>query len=422
MTHTDGRLFDGIELAVWLQERSKKCHEDVTRLPIQQVLEQPPEVTAEPLLAAYCVDPIVLRRENWRMDEAQETQVLGTGGLVSARVRSGTFTPGYGTSVHVPFDGDPELLMLSVPVSAGLRPVGHIGQGELVFRFEWLRDNDPLIEQQMNHAVQSIESPYLERQAEEIERFNEKLATETVETLINRRDGYLQAQQYLAGLRIPIYSRRDAPQTYAAPAFQRRRAPQVASQQPGQPPQAILVDEFYEHIVHVISAMARGMERTPADYDAWEEEKLRDALLVILNTHYTGGATGETFNKGGKTDILVRVADRNVFVGECKWWSGPKTFAGTDADQSALDQLLSYTTWRDAKLALTIFVGNQEIRPVIESARTKLEERSEVSCVRKTGDGELRARVRLPAGGDADLAVVFVHLPRHAAADPGRPS
>jgi hypothetical protein len=268
----------------------------------------------------------------------------------------------------------------------------------------------------VDHALGSIESPYLEMQAAEVERFNESLTKEIIDTLIYRRDGYLQAHQYLAGLRIPVYPRPDAPQTFAAPGIQRRPAPQVAPQQPGQPPQAILIDEFYEHIIHVISAMARGMERTPGDYATWEEEKLRDALLVILNTHYMGGATGETFNKGGKTDILVRVADRSVFVGECKWWSGSKPFAGTGADRSALDQLLSYTTWRDAKLALAIFVGNQDIGRVIERARTKLEERSDVSSIRESGEGELRARVRLPEGGDADLTVVFVHLPADAAA------
>jgi len=46
----------------------------------------------------------------------------------------------------------------------------------------------------------------------------------------------------------------------------------------------------------------------------------------MLNTHYEGGATGETFNAAGKTDILIRVEDRNVFIGECKWWSGAAGF------------------------------------------------------------------------------------------------
>ena len=39
-----------------------------------------------------------------------------------------------------------------------------------------------------------------------------------------------------------------------------------------------------------------------------------------------GQATGETFNAAGKTDILLRIDGKNVFIGECKFWKGPKAF------------------------------------------------------------------------------------------------
>jgi len=32
-----------------------------------------------------------------------------------------------------------------------------------------------------------------------------------------------------------------------------------------------------------------------------------------------GKATGETFNRARKTDILLREGDRNVFIAECKF-------------------------------------------------------------------------------------------------------
>jgi hypothetical protein len=35
-------------------------------------------------------------------------------------------------------------------------------------------------------------------------------------------------------------------------------------------------------------------------------------------TQFEGKAAGEVFNCTGKTDILVREGDRNVFIGECK--------------------------------------------------------------------------------------------------------
>ena len=64
---------------------------------------------------------------------------------------------------------------------------------------------------------------------------------------------------------------------------------------------------------------------------------------------YEGAATGETFNAAGKTDILIRVENRNVFIAECKFWRGAKSFS------EAVDQLLGYLSWRDSKCALLIF-------------------------------------------------------------------
>lgn len=62
-----------------------------------------------------------------------------------------------------------------------------------------------------------------------------------------------------------------------------------------------------------------------------------------------GKATGETFNRAGKTDILLREGDRNVFIAECKFWKGPKAFG------EAIDQRLGYTMWRDSKTAILVF-------------------------------------------------------------------
>ena len=79
------------------------------------------------------------------------------------------------------------------------------------------------------------------------------------------------------------------------------------------------------------------------------EEDLRTHFLVHLNGHYEGQATGETFNYEGKTDILIRAEGRNIFIAECKFWTGPTGLT------EALDQLQGYTAWRDTKAALLVF-------------------------------------------------------------------
>lgn len=62
---------------------------------------------------------------------------------------------------------------------------------------------------------------------------------------------------------------------------------------------------------------------------------------------------------GGKTDILLREGDRNVFIAECKFWKGPKGFG------EAVDQLLSDVTWRDGKTAILVFNRGVETSTVL---------------------------------------------------------
>jgi hypothetical protein len=95
--------------------------------------------------------------------------------------------------------------------------------------------------------------------------------------------------------------------------------------------------------------MAKVLEQSPRTFARMDEEDIRNNFLVQLNGQFQGNATGETFSAAGKTDILIKVEGRNVFTAECKFWDGPKSAV------DALDQLLSYATWRDSKLALFIF-------------------------------------------------------------------
>jgi len=88
------------------------------------------------------------------------------------------------------------------------------------------------------------------------------------------------------------------------------------------------------------------MERHPSTYAGKGEEALRDDLLATLSTHFPG-ATAETFNKTGKTDLLIRHENENGFVAECKFWSGSKSY------HDAIGQLLGYLTWRDRRRRLS---------------------------------------------------------------------
>ncbi len=107
--------------------------------------------------------------------------------------------------------------------------------------------------------------------------------------------------------------------------------------------------------------MVTVMERSPHAFVEMNEEDLRQQILVPLNGQYEGQATGETFNFSGKTDILIRVEGKNIFIAECKFWRGPTALAET------IDQLLGYTSWRDTKTAILLFSRNKNFGNVLAS-------------------------------------------------------
>jgi len=156
---------------------------------------------------------------------------------------------------------------------------------------------------------------------------------------------------------MPVRRTADAPKAFEAPPLRQRATPAKAAQ--GAPPKAKdlepQLDELYDHILEVIRSVGRGLERSPGSFAGAPEETLRDHMLVTLNTHYVGAIYAEAFNRNGKTDLLIRVHDRNAFIGECKWWHGPKAL------HEAFDQLFGYTTWRDSRAALIFYVPTKDV-------------------------------------------------------------
>jgi HEAT repeat protein/energy-coupling factor transporter ATP-binding protein EcfA2 len=129
----------------------------------------------------------------------------------------------------------------------------------------------------------------------------------------------------------------------------------------------------YERILFSLQSMALVMERNPKTFCLIEEEDLRNHFLVQLNGYYKGQATGETVNGLGKTDIIIRLEDENIFIGECKFWKGKEELLRT------LDQLLGYTTWRDNQLGILVFSRNKNFSAVLEKIPAIIREHSSFS-------------------------------------------
>ena len=111
-----------------------------------------------------------------------------------------------------------------------------------------------------------------------------------------------------------------------------------------------------------------------ASFDYYGNAELPDVVrfaisygdrTTVMSPHFNS-VSGETFNKSGKTDILIRHEGKNLFVAECGIWKGAKQFLGK------IDQLLSYLTWRDSKTALICFVRNKEFGAVVETIKKEI--------------------------------------------------
>ena len=168
-----------------------------------------------------------------------------------------------------------------------------------------------------------------------------------------------------------------------------------------------LKPDLYEHILRLMSDAGVEMKRHPSIYDGKGEETLRDHFLMVLSPHFQS-TTGETYNKKGKTDILIRHEKENVFVAECKFWSGIKGFHQT------IDQLLGYLTWRDSKAAVVSFVRNKELTPVLEAIEKETPSHGcFVKYHGKKKDGWFMFEFHLPgdAGRNVQIAVLVFHFP-----------
>jgi hypothetical protein len=206
------------------------------------------------------------------------------------------------------------------------------------------------IDDHFDGAIQNIEAN-LRSLRQDVAPFNQALETLISSRLEARRKSAEATKVTTEALKYPLRKRDNALQTYKLPARPKPLAPKpvlkVAT--PRAELEFTLDESDYQEILRICTSMSLVMERSPSVFENAEEEHIRVHYLVQLNGQYQGVATGETFNHMGKTDILIRHQDKNIFVAECKFWAGYEELIRTTS------QLLGYTTWRDTKTALIIF-------------------------------------------------------------------
>ena len=198
----------------------------------------------------------------------------------------------------------------------------------------------------------------------DVEQFNNGLEVQARNLLQSRKNSLLKQSNLLGSLGVPMQKSANVPMTFAVPTVQKKVIIKPSAPTEKFTPEPALDDATYQSILQVIDEMGKQMESHPSTYQDKDEESLRDLFLMVLSPHFDS-VSGETFNKRGKTDILIRHEQQNVFVAECKVWKGIKEFF------KAIDQLLSYLTWRDSKASLIFFVRAKELSTALTQVESE---------------------------------------------------
>jgi hypothetical protein len=363
-----GYLFSSYDLSHVLNNRKKSVCEEVEGMDANRLLNTAPVDLAKYLADKFKVDALRLRRDEWTVDE-QETKidVRGDPRRYIRDTARPVYVPGQRFEVEVPFDGDAELFYMRPNTSTSNPPRALVKEGRLVLAHEVTHDSQHDIRPEIDRTLNDIEQ-YLGWLTAQVSALNNELPTVAATAIEQRRQRLLANQGRTASLGIPVKARPGAPKTYAVPSVRKKIVPTMpaASSAPYEP-EPVLALELYEHILSVIQNMAQVMERSPSTFKSMGEEDLRQHFLVQLNGQFEGAASGETFNVSGKTDILLREKGRNIFIAECKYWKGPKGYRDT------VEQLLSYTSWRDTKTAIIIFSKGTALSTVLAGVKSETE-------------------------------------------------
>ena len=326
-------------------------------------------------------------------------------------VRSGKSYKKDVVKFHIPISGNIQLLHC-VPSSRMMWTMNiEVNRDEFCFEIINFSNDSVAIVRDKDSNIRNI-GLQLSNVLNEVEKFNSNIESQIISAFESKKNRIKEKSGVLASLGVPIKKTSTASLTFSVPIPQKRKRitlskPEV--NETGYSPEPSLDQSVYTEILQMIHDVGKVFERFPSIYAGKEEEHLRDHFLMMLEPNFDGSATGETFNKTGKTDILLRHENSNVFIGECKFWKGKKSFLAT------ISQLLGYLTWRDSKAAVIMFVPNKDFTNAVDVAKSSVNEHSNfIKFVNEKDETWFNYEFHLD--GDRNrtvkIAVMLYHTPR----------
>lgn len=273
---------------------------------------------------------------------------------------------------HIPFLGNSDFLRYGTHSHYGRWPKGSIINSELQIEISFHKSQrkPDYINQRFNEERELIDK-YLTMVDEEVAKFNENLPMYVNKKIKKRQQEIQKKESFFKELGVPVLKQSSNSQTYSIPLkkktlsfYQKTPTMKQTKREPS------LTSDDYNDIIGAINKMGESMETDPQAYQSLNEEKLRSHIVSMLNGRFQAFTSAETFSVKGKTDILLTIEGKNVFVAECAIWHGVKYLI------EKIDQLLSYKNWRNSKTAIIKFCRNKEFSNILKQVDTAVDKHS----------------------------------------------
>lgn len=364
MSFARGGLFGQQELRVALSGEMAGLRKAVLGWDADEFLRMPANDVIDYLVEKYSVICPQLDRDGIAQLPVSETTVTVHDIAGRAFPRQATVM-----TIVVPFQGEARVFRLR-PSSFTLRSWDNVEvrQGEIHVRWSGESGAGEAARGHFDSELNDI-NKHLTSARSQITPHNEQLRGFAARLVQERRAKLLSDRNMESSLGFPV-RRREGPPLYAASISRRKivSRPRPEAAGPFTPEPTLALDDF-EEVLRAIRHIRDGLERNPTTVAKLGEEDIRNQILIGLNATFEGQAAGEVFNGNGKTDILVRADGQNIFIAECKIWSGPKAIT-----EALDDQLLRYLVWRDTKGAFLLFIKDGNPSEIIRKAAERISE------------------------------------------------
>lgn len=267
--------------------------------------------------------------------------------------------------LKLPFSGTNELLRLTPSTRQLTSYIITVEKSNIVANFRVFRQEKNDFENAKGSVIRSINAN-LDYINKEVENHNNQLQTFPLSVINQRKEEFAKENEFFESINIPV--NKESTEIFFPATVKKKIIPPPVVNEKTKTWNKFpsINEEFYKDLIHILDTVGKTMEKKPSLYEGKGEESLRDYFLSFLETRYDNSTgTGESFNKSGKTDILLKYHKdgTNLFIAECKIWKGEKSLL------KAIDQLLGYLTWRDSKTALLIFIQERNIIDIINKIK-----------------------------------------------------